>query len=122
MTIATLPNVAPGAYLVFAKTTIVQSTGDSGASAFARCTLNGDPTTNTATDDYAETEVGRGLAGEVGRATLATHVTTTLATTGSFALRCRRLDNSGPSDPVVVRETKIIAVKLNRATRTAVSG
>jgi len=126
VTIATMTNVAPGAYVVFAKTTMVQTSlaGDGGPGSFARCTLNGDPTTNTATDDYAETEIGRGgdAQGDVGRATLETQVTTTLGATGSFTLRCRRTDNNGGGELVVARETKIIAVKLGTATRTPVSG
>jgi len=120
-----MANVPPGAYVVFAKTTMVQTVdaGTGGTDAFGRCTLNGDPTTNTATDDYAETEIGRaGSSGAIGRATLETHVTVTLTATGSFTLRCRRTDNSGASEPVVARETKIIAIKLGSATRTPVGG
>ena len=66
-----------------AKTTVVQ-TNDSGGSnssstIFTRCTLNGDPSTNVTTDDYAGTEPGRGDASEVGRATLHTQLTMNLA-------------------------------------------
>jgi len=121
-----MTGVAPGAYVVFAKTTLVQTspTGDGGAGSFARCTLNGEPSTESVTDDYAETELGRGgdTQGDVGRATLATHVTTTLQATGSFTLSCRRTDNNGTNETVVGRETKIIAVKLGTATRTPVGG
>jgi len=128
LTVATMANVAPGSYLVSAKTTMVQTTpnGEGGNGAFARCTLNGDSTTNTANDDYAETEIGRDQTdvkdNEVGRATLATQVTTTLTATGSFTFNCRRTDNSGAKETVVVRETKIIAIKVGTTTRTPVGG
>jgi hypothetical protein len=110
--------------VVFAKTTVVQTAGSGGAStnAFTRCTLNGDPSTNTPTDDFAETELGRGDAPESGRATLATHVTISLSAPTSIALRCRRINNSGSSRTAVARETKLIAIKVGSITRTSVSG
>lgn len=69
-----------------------------------------------------EAEVWRGIGGEPGHKTLAAHVATTLGTMGSFSLRCRRTDNTSPVSPVVARETKIIAIKVDSVTRTAVSG
>lgn len=131
VTVATMANVSPGTYLVMAKTTLVQTfiTGVGGPNASARCTVNGDPATNTTTDDYGETELGRGReaelgSSEVGRATVHTQVTTNLAATGSFTLRCRNVEitSGDPNDPVVARETKIIAIKLGSATRTPVVG
>jgi len=118
-----MKGVEPGAYLVFAKTTLVDSSasGDDGTIDAARCTLNGDPATNSATDDYAETELGReNINGnETGRATLQTQVTLNLSSAGSFTLICRQADTD---DTHVARETKIIAVKLDSASRAAVSG
>ena len=124
VTVATLSNLAAGSYVIFAKTTIVQTTssGGAGPNAFTRCTLNGEPSTNTPTDDFAETELGRGDAAESGRATLATHVTISLSTPTSIALRCRRVNNSGSARTAVARETKLIAIKVGSITRTAVSG
>ena len=110
--------------MIFAKTTVVQTTssGGAGPNAFTRCTVNGDPSTNTATDDFAETELGRGDAAESGRATLATHVTISLSTPTSIALRCRRVNNSGSARTAVARETKLIAIEVGSITRPAVSG
>ena len=123
VTVATLSNLAAGSYIILAKTTVVQTgSGSAGPNAFTRCTLNGDPSTNTATDDFAETELGRGDAAESGRATLATHVTISLSTPTSVALRCRRVNNSGSTRTAVARETKLIAIKVGSITRTAVSG
>ncbi len=132
VTLATMANVAPGAYVVMAKTTLVQTiTAQSGGGTNlpARCTLNGDPVSNTATDDWAEVELGRGEDNEIGfsetgRATLHTQVTTNLGATGSFVLRCRNTEVAfgNPNEPVVARETKIIAIKVDTASRTAVSG
>lgn len=83
---------------------------------------DGEPSTSTPTDDFAETELGRGDAAESGRATLATHVTISLSTPTSIALRCRRVNNSGSARTAVARETKLIAIKVGSITRTAVSG
>lgn len=69
-----------------------------------------------------EAEAWRGIGGEPGHKTLATHVAITLGTTGSFSLRWRRTDTTSSVPPVVARETKIIAIKVDSVTRTAVSG
>jgi hypothetical protein len=109
--------------VIFAKITVVQtgSSGGGGPNSFTRCTVNGEPSTNTPTDDYAEAEVGRGDASEVGRATLATHVTISLNAPMSIS-RCRHINNSGAPRTAVARETKLIAIKVGATTRTAVSG
>jgi hypothetical protein len=119
-----LSNLAAGSDVIVAKTTVVQtaSSGGSAANAFTRCTLNGDPSTNSASDDYAETELGRADAAESGRATLETQVTVSLAAPTSIALRCRRINNSGSPRTAVARETKLIAIRVDSITRTAVSG
>jgi Collagen triple helix repeat (20 copies) len=120
VTVATMSNVAAGAYAVFAKTTVVQTavSGGAAANAFTRCTLDaGGPST-----DYAETELGRGDAWEAGRATLQAHVLTTFSGTGTIVLRCLRINNSGSPKPAVARQTKIIAVGVASITRTAVTG
>lgn len=123
VSVATLSNLAAGSYVIFAKTTVVQTgSGSAGPNAFTRSTLNGEPSTNAPTDDFAETELGRGDAAESGRATLATHVTISLSTPTSIALRCRRVNNSGSARTAVARETKLIAIKVGSITRTAVSG
>jgi hypothetical protein len=123
VTVATLASLPAGSYVIFAKTTVVQTapSGGGGTNAFTRCTVNGDPSTNVTTDDYAEAELGRGAASEVGRATLATHVTLSLSSTGSVTLRCRVGDNSGASLAAVARESKLIAIKVDAVTR-GVSG
>jgi hypothetical protein len=115
-----MSNVPAGAYVVYAKTTVVQTAVSGGAAvnAYTRCTLNaGGPST-----DYAETELGRGDAWEVGRATLQAHVLTTFSSTGTIVLRCRRLNNSGTPRTAVARQTKIIAVEVGGIARTAVTG
>lgn len=119
-----MTNVDPGSYLIFAKTSIVQTSvsGGGGASAYTRCTVEGDPTAPSSTDDSGETEIGRGDAWEVGRATLQANVTKALASTGSITLRCRYGNNSGSSRTVVARKTKIIALKVDTTSRTAVTG
>jgi hypothetical protein len=125
VTVITMPSVPAGSYVFMAKTSVVQ-TNDSGgsnssSSIFTRCTLNGDPSTNVATDDYAVSEPGRGNASEVGRATLHTQLTMTLATPTSITLICRR-GNSGGSGTVVARESKIIRIAVGSTSRTAVTG
>jgi len=119
-----MSGVDPGTYVVSAKTTLAQTTpgGSAGTGSFVRCSLNGDPAPggNTSSDDYSETHVWRGVGGEVGTQTLNTQVTTTLASTGPFTLRCWRSDAAG--EPLEARETKITAIKVDSATRTAVSG
>jgi hypothetical protein len=120
VTVATMANVAAGSYVVSAKTTVVQVHGSGGAAANGdtRCTLDA----GGASTDYAETELGRGDAWEVGRATLHTQVLTTFAGTGAIVLRCRRINNSGSPKTAVARQTKIIAVSVGEITRTAVTG
>jgi hypothetical protein len=115
-----MSNVAPGAYLVSAKTTVVQTAvaGGAAANAYTRCTLDAGGS-NT---DYSETELGRGDAWEVGRATMQAQVLTSFAGTGSIVLRCRRINNSGSDRAAVARQTKIIAVSVGSVTRTAVTG
>ena len=46
-------------------------------------------------------------------------VTLNLAAPGSLTLRCRK---NAPAETDVARETKIIAIKLESATRTPVGG
>jgi hypothetical protein len=115
-----MANVPAGSYVVSAKTTVVQTqvSGGAAVNAYTRCTLDA----GGASTDYAETELGRGDAWEVGRATLHTQVLTTLAGTGTIVLRCRRLNNSGSPKTAVARQTKIIAVSVGEITRTAVTG
>jgi hypothetical protein len=123
VTIATLSGLGAGSYVIVAKTTVVQTgiSGGGGTSSYTRCTLNGDPSTNVVTDDYGETELGRGDAGESGRATLQANITLSLSATGSLSLRCRRINVSGSPRPAVARETKIIAIKVDSVSRTAVT-
>jgi hypothetical protein len=100
--VATMADVQPGSYVVFAKTTVVQVTGGDGGSAWTRCTLD------TGVDtDYAETEP------KVDRATLQTHLVTTLVSPGTITLRCQRVGDQGTH---VARETKIIAIQVDTAT------
>ena len=120
MTLATTASLPAGDYTVFAKTTVVQtSTGETGGAALndtVRCTLNGDPSTNTATDDYAEVELGRGNhepdSGRTGRVTLQTMVTISLPAPATLDIKCRK-NAAGETD--VARETKIIAVQVESA-------
>ena len=78
-----MSGVAAGAYTVFAKTTLVQTSSGMveprGPAATVRCTLNGDPSTNTPDDDYGEAELGRANhddgGGRTGRATVEAMVT-----------------------------------------------
>jgi len=119
--------VPAGSYVFMAKTTVVQTgvsggAGGSGSSTiFTRCSLLGDPAAPNIADDYASTEVGRGDAWEVGRATLHTQTTQTLTAATDVTLRCRYGSNNNQA--VVARETKIIAIQLDTITsRTAVGG
>ena len=121
VTVATLASLPAGSYVIFAKTTVMQTatSGGRGADQYTRCTLNGLPSANTITDDFAETELGRGNAYEVGRATLSTHVTLTLSTPTSVFLRCRRNAPAGSAYTSVARETKMIAIQLDSTSRAA---
>ena len=120
MTVATMSSVPAGSYVVYAKTTVVQTAVSGGAAvnAYTRCTVDA----GGSSTDYAETELGRGDAWEVGRATLQAQVLATFAGTGTIVLRCRRVNNSGSAKAAVARQTKIIAVSVGSITRTAVSG
>lgn len=119
-----MTNVGPGTYVVSAKTTLTQTTpnGTVGTGSLVRCSVNGDPAPggSTSTDDYSETHVWRGVNQEIGTQTLNTQVTATLATTGSFTLRCWRSDSA--NQDLVARESRIIAIKVDSAVRTAVGG
>ncbi len=114
-----MANVPAGSYVVSGKTTVVQTevVGGGLLNASTRCTLVAGANT-----DYAETELGRASPDESGRATLHTNVTTTFTGTGTITLTCRRGNNSGTPKASVARQTKIIAVKVDTATRTAVTG
>jgi hypothetical protein len=121
--VATL-NLPAGDYVIMAKTSVVQTDTSGGTQPpdFTRCTLNGDPATvPTPGDDYASTDLGRGNAWEVGRATLHTPLTIEFATPTSIQLRCRRT-NTGSANLAVARETKLIAIKVDAITRMAVTG
>ena len=117
-------DVDPGTYIVSAKTTLAQTTtnGTAGTGSLVRCAVNGDPAPggNTTTDDYSETHVWRGVDQEVGTQTLNMQVVVTLASTGNLTLRCWRFDSA--NQDLVARESKITAIKVDSATRTAVSG
>jgi hypothetical protein len=121
--VATLTNLPAGDYVIMAKTSVVQTDTSGGTQPpdFTRCTLNGDPATPTSGDDYASTDLGRGNAWEVGRATLHTQLTIEFATPTSIQLRCRR-NNTGSPNLAVARETKLIAIKVDAITRMAVTG
>jgi hypothetical protein len=99
-----MAGLEPGSYALYGKTTVV---GKVGGDDWTRCTL----TAGTSTD-YAETE------DKVDRVTLPTHVLATFAGTGAAALSCL---HTGKKEPVA-RETKIIAIRLDTATREAVQG
>ncbi len=123
VTVATLDDVEPAAYLIFAKTTVEAETGadgddgGGGGGGSVRCSLNGDPAANAAGDDTAQTRYGPGDE----TATLATQVTEAYSQTGSARLRCRRTSPSG-SGAVAARETKIILVPIGSTTRVEVEG
>jgi hypothetical protein len=121
--VATLTNLPAGDYVIMAKTSVVQTEPSGGAALneFTRCTLNGDPANPSAEDDYASTELGRGNSYEVGRATLHTQLTIEFTTPTSITLRCRR-NNTNNTTGAVARETKLIAIKVDAITRTAVTG
>ena len=117
-TVATMASVAAGSYVVFAKTTIAQTSPGGGVEAPTRCTLDAGGTST----DYAEAELGPGDAGEGGRATLSMNVTAVFPSAGNIVVRCRRGANSGRASTSVARGTKIITIKLDNVSRTAVSG
>jgi hypothetical protein len=108
--VATMANVPAGAYVVYAKTYVVRT----GAwdwldwDAYVRCTLDA---------GGGNTDVAEAI---LWRATLHLQVVTTLASSGSIGLRCRRVSSGAPS--AVARQTTIMAVSVGSVTRTAVSG
>jgi hypothetical protein len=109
-TIATMSNVEPGAYLVYAKTWLdVQPVSD--ASGYATCTLlaGGD-------SDQSSVNMG-GLAQQVSRATLMTMVTHTFASPGTITLSCQK-----NLAAVTANWTKIVALKVGTETHDSVSG
>jgi hypothetical protein len=116
--VATLEDVEPGAYLIFAKTTVEAETANgTGHAGSVVCSLNGDPSSSTSSDDTAETRYERGNE----TATLALQFTEAYARNGSVRLRCRRTSSSG-SRAVAARETKIILVPIGSTTRVEVEG
>jgi hypothetical protein len=116
VTVATLADVEPGAYLLFAKTTIVADTSEDAGSGTVRCSLNGDPAAGSPGDDTAETRYGRGDQS----ATLALHLTEAYADSDTVRLHCRRTGSG--SGAVSARETKLIVVPVGSTTRVEVSG
>ena len=109
VTLATMTNVAAGAYVVTAKTTLVRLNGGDGANPTMSCTLDaGGGSTDTAeTDPHAN------------RATLNMQLVVTLAAPGSIVLRCTRDTGKGN---YLAHGTKIIAVQVDNATTEAVTG
>jgi collagen triple helix repeat protein len=110
VTVATMSNVDPGSYAIFAKTTIVHVAGGDGHDPYTRCTLDA----GGGSTDYAESDPHK-----VDRATLQAEVLATFAGTGTITLRCLRVSDKGT---YVARQTKIIAVKIDSVTTEAVSG
>jgi hypothetical protein len=106
-----MANVAAGAYLVTAKTTLVQTDNDV-SSGTVVCTLDAGGVTDT-----AEAEIGH-ASGSAIRATVHMQLTRTFASTGSIVVRC----NSTANFQVVARHTTIAVIKVGAATRTAVTG
>jgi hypothetical protein len=102
-----MANVAPGSYAISAKT-IVQpnsvATGDGTYRVF--CTLDA----GGGVTDLAEESRSEHIP------TLGMHVTQTFAATGSIVLRCRSTEASQ------ARNSKIVAIKVDSSTRTAVTG
>jgi len=108
-----MASVAAGSYVVYAKTTVVQTGTGGGGSSATRCTLDA----GGGSTDYGETDLGKS-AGESGRATLSMNVTAVFTATGTIVVRCRL----GSPQASVARQTKIIIVKVDTATRAAVTG
>jgi hypothetical protein len=106
-----MANVAAGAYLVTAKTTLVQ-TDNADNSGTIVCTLDAGGVTDT-----AEAEIGQG-DGSAKRATVHMQLTHSFASTGSIVVRC----NSAVNIQVVARHTTIAVIKVGAVTRTAVTG
>ena len=102
-----MANVPAGSYAISAKTIVEPSvigTGDGTYRVF--CTLDA----GGGVTDVAEESRSEHIP------TLGMHVTRTLAATGSFVLRCRSTEASQ------ARNSKIVAIKVDSVTRTAVTG
>ncbi|HUQ22199.1 MAG TPA: hypothetical protein VM049_04220 [Gaiellaceae bacterium] len=104
-TVATMTNVAAGAYVISAKTIVEPNGGGPGPT--VTCTLDAGGDT-----DEAALELGKN--GDFG--TLGMLVTHVFVATGSIVLRCHSTDTTD------ARATKIIAIKVDAATREAVTG
>jgi hypothetical protein len=106
--VATMTNVDAGAYAISAKTT-VDAAGGGGLPWSVTCTLDaGGTSTDSAVfafDGYVDHE-----------STFSMAVTRVFAATGSITLRCRS------SEAANAHTSKIIAIKVDTVTRTAVSG
>jgi hypothetical protein len=110
-----MANVAPGDYMVLAKTVVTQTAGNS-VKAYTRCTLSAG-----SDSDYAESD--QGWDGEA--VTLSTHLVVSFAATGTITLRCLNQNgtfgwNGGAT--YSARETKIIALEVDSVTAVPVSG
>jgi hypothetical protein len=103
-TVATMTNVAAGAYAIFAKTIVDPGIVD--AAWTATCTLDA----GSGHTDSAE------FTRNDHNATLSMEVTRTFAATGSIVLSCRS------TQAAEARVSKIVAIKVDSATREAVSG
>ncbi len=107
--VATMANVAPGSYVVFGKTTVVQTQGGKDQPDTV-CTLDAG-----GTSDYAEVDQGK----EGPSITLSTHLVVTFAGTGTITLSCRNTNKNGTFS---ARETKVIALKVGSVTADPVLG
>jgi hypothetical protein len=108
--VATMANVDPGSYLVFAKTVVAQTLGGPDQQPYTRCTLDAG-----GTNDFAESDQGK----DGPRTTLSTHLAVTFAGSGTVTLSCLNTNKGGT---FVARETKIIALKVDSLTADAVLG
>ena len=103
---ATLANIAPGSYLVIAKTTLADI-GNQNADTVT-CTLDaGNGVTNS-----AQSEIGKQKDGAL-HATVSMQLVKTFASSGSTVLSCNYAGNS----TVVARYTSIIAVQVTAASQ-----
>jgi hypothetical protein len=128
-TVATMTNLPPGSYVVFAHTTVVERHSLGHDEEVTRCTLDAGGTST----DYAETDAGLGELVGTTRATLHLNVLTSFSGTGTIVLRCRsdrhndsrEDDDDGDghghhSNASLARQTKIIALELDTVSRLAV--
>jgi hypothetical protein len=99
-----MTNVVAGAYVISAKT-IVEHAGGGGTT--VTCTLDAGGNTDSAEVAFGST---------VDQGTLSMLVTQVFAATGSIVVRCQ---SSAAAD---ARGTKITAIRVDTATREAVSG